>query len=127
MEDREGTVWVGVPGTGVDKFRRKPLPFHRYVVEPGSPVEPFITIDTSVYVDSQENVWVGSPIGLSRIDGQTGEYTVFQHSGSGPANLSNVFVTSMVEDRSGYSVVRNLWRRIESVRSAHAEVHCLPA
>ena len=102
MEDREGTVWVGVAGTGVDRFRRKPLPFKRYVVEPGSQFEPFITIDTSVYVDSQENIWVGSPIGLTRIDGKTGEYSVFQHSGSGPAELSNVFVTSIVEDRSGY-------------------------
>ena len=102
MEDREGTVWVGVAGTGADKFRRKPLPFKRYVVEPGSPFEPLITIDTSVYVDSQENIWVGSPIGLTRIDGKTGEYSFFQHSGSGPANLSNVFVTSIVEDRSGY-------------------------
>ncbi len=101
-EDREGTVWVGVPGIGVDKFRRKPLPFHRYVVTSGSPVEPFITIDTSVYVDGQENIWVGTPIGLTRIDGKSGQYTVFQHSGSAPGNLSNTFVTSMVEDRSGH-------------------------
>jgi ligand-binding sensor domain-containing protein len=102
FEDREGTVWVGVPGTGVDKFQRKPLPFKRYVVQPGSPIEPFITIDTSVYVDSQENIWVGSPIGLTRIDGKSGEYSVFRRSGPPPANLSNVFVTSIVEDRSGY-------------------------
>jgi PAS domain S-box-containing protein len=101
LEDREGTVWVGVPGTGVDKFRRKPLPFQRYVVGPGTPFEPFITIDTSVYVDSQENIWVGSPIGLTRIDNKSGEYSVFRHAGPPPADLSNVFVTSIVEDRSG--------------------------
>ena len=102
MEDREGTVWLGVAGTGVDKFRRKPLPFKRYVVEPGSLFEPFITIDTSVYVDSHENIWVGSPIGLTRIDGKSGEYSLFRQTGPGPARLSNSFVTSMVEDRSGY-------------------------
>jgi signal transduction histidine kinase/ligand-binding sensor domain-containing protein len=99
-EDREGTVWLGVAGTGVDKFRRKPLPFKRYVVQPGSLFEPFITIDTSVYVDSQENIWVGSPIGLTRIDGKSGKYSLFRQ-GPGPVNLSNSFVTSMVEDRSG--------------------------
>jgi len=101
-EDREGTVWLGVAGTGVDKFRRKPLPFKRYIVEPGSLFEPFITIDTSVYVDSHENIWVGSPIGLTRIDGKSGEYSLFRQTGLGPASLSNSFVASMVEDRSGY-------------------------
>ena len=102
MEDREGTVWLGVAGTGVDKFRRKPLPFKRYIVEPGSLFEPFITIDTSVSVDSHENIWVGSPIGLTRIDGKSGEYSLFRQGGPGPASLSNSFVASMVEDRSGY-------------------------
>ncbi len=102
MEDHEGTVWVGVAGTGADKFRRKPLPFKRYVVEPGSLFEPFITIDTSVYVDNHENIWVGSPIGLTRIDGKTGEYSLFRQGVPGPASLSNSFVTSMIEDRSGY-------------------------
>lgn len=102
FEDREGTMWVGVPGTGVDKFQRKPLPFKRYVVEPGSFIEPYMTIDTSVYVDSQDNIWVGSPIGLTRIDGKTGAYSLFRRSGPPPENLSNVFVTSIVEDRSGY-------------------------
>jgi len=102
MEDREGTVWLGVAGTGVDKFRRKQLPFKRYIVEPGSLFEPFITIDTSVYVDSHENIWVGSPIGLTRIDGKSGEYSLFRQTGPSPASLSNSFVASMVEDRSGY-------------------------
>jgi PAS domain S-box-containing protein len=102
LEDREGVVWVGVAGGGVNRFRRKPLPFRRWVVEPGGPLEPFITLATSVFVDNQENVWVGSPIGLLRIDGKSGAYTLFNHSGPAPANLSNVFVISMVEDRSGY-------------------------
>ena len=102
IEDREGTVWVGVAGTGVDKFQRKPLPFKRYVVEPGSPFEPFITIDTSVYVDSQENIWVGSPIGLTRIDGKSGEYSLFRRGGLPRRASPTSFVTSMVEDRSGY-------------------------
>ncbi len=102
MEDREGTIWLGVAGTGVNKFRRKPLPFKRYIIEPGSLFEPFITINTSVYVDSHENIWAGSPIGLTRIDGKSGEFSLFRQGGRGPARLSNAFVISMVEDRSGY-------------------------
>ena len=55
-----------------------------------------------MFVDSHENIWVGSPIGLTRIDGKSGEYSLFRQGGPGPASLSNSFVASMVEDRAGY-------------------------
>jgi signal transduction histidine kinase/streptogramin lyase len=54
----------------------------------------------AVYADSHENIWVGSPLGLTRIDGTSGEYSFFRRPGSDPSNLSNT--TSIVEDRSGY-------------------------
>ena len=41
-------------------------------------------------------------LGLTRIDGKSGEYSFFRKAGPGPANLSNTFVISIVEDRSGY-------------------------
>ncbi|MBC8165914.1 MAG: PAS domain-containing protein [Bryobacteraceae bacterium] len=57
---------------------------------------------TSVYADSKENLWVGSSVGLTRIDGKSGKYSFFGKAGPAPANLSNVFVISIAEDRSGY-------------------------
>ena len=56
----------------------------------------------AVYVDSQENIWVGSALGLTRIDGKSGQYSFFQNAGSGSANLSNPFVISLAEDRAGF-------------------------
>jgi PAS domain S-box-containing protein len=102
FEDREGSIWVGTATTGVDRFQRKPLPFKRYRNEPGNPQSLLRTSVTSVYADSQENIWVGSSLGLTRIDGKSGEYSFFRKAASGPANLSNPFVTSIVEDRSGF-------------------------
>ena len=45
---------------------------------------------------------MGSALGLTRIDGKSGEYSFFRKAGPAPANLSNTFVISIVEDRSGY-------------------------
>ena len=102
FEDREGSIWVGTATTGVDRFQRKPLPFKRYRHEPDNPQSLLRTSVTSVYADSQENIWVGSALGLTRIDGKSGEYSFFRKAGPAPANLSNTFVISIVEDRSGY-------------------------
>jgi hypothetical protein len=116
FEDREGSIWVGTATTGVDRFQRKPLPFKRYRNEPGNPQSLLRTSVTSVYADSQENIWVGSALGLTRIDGKSGEYSFFRKAGSAPKSLSNTFVISIVEDRSGF-----LW-----VGTCHARLLARP-
>ena len=100
FEDREGSIWVGMGTTGLNHFQRKPLPFKRYRHEPDNPRSLLRTFVTAVYADSQENIWVGSTLGLTRIDGKSGEYSFFKKAGPGPANLSDTI--SIIEDRSGY-------------------------
>ena len=77
FEDREGNIWVGTATTGVNRFQRKPLPFKRYRHEADNPQSLLRTSVTSVYADSQENIWVGSALGVTRIDGKTGKYSFF--------------------------------------------------
>ena len=87
FEDREGNIWVGTATTGLDRFQRKPLPFTRYRHELGNPQSLLRTSVTAVYADSQENIWVGSTIGLTRIDGKNGKYSFFRKAGPSPATL----------------------------------------
>ena len=102
FEDREGNIWVGSGTGGVNRFQRKPLPFRRYRHDTDNPQSLLRTAVSSVYADSQDNIWVGSSIGLTRIDGKSGEYSFFRKAGPAPANLSNTFVISITEDRFGY-------------------------
>ena len=102
FEDREGNIWVGA-GTGeLNQFRRKPLPFSRYRHEADNPQSLLRTSVSSVYADSHDSIWVGDVTGLTRIDGRSGNYSFFRKAGPAPANLSNTFVISIVEDHSGY-------------------------
>jgi PAS domain S-box-containing protein len=100
FEGREGNIWVGMGTTGLNRFERKPLPFKRYRHEPDNPQSLLETFVMAVYADRQENIWVGSPLGVTRIDGKSGEYSFFKEPGTDPANLSST--TSIVEDRTGY-------------------------
>ena len=102
FEDREGNMWVGAGTGGLNHFRRKPLPFTRHRHEADNPRSLLRTAVSSVYADSQDNVWVGNALGVTRIDSKTGEYSFFEKAGPAPANLSNTFVISIVEDHSGY-------------------------
>ena len=102
FEDREGNIWVGSGPGRLNRFRRKPLPFTRYPYEADNPQSLLIPAISSVYVDSQDNIWVGHVVGVTRIDGKSGNYSFFRTAGSAPANLSNTFVTAIVEDHSGY-------------------------
>jgi ligand-binding sensor domain-containing protein len=115
FEDREGNIWVGSGVGGANRFQRQPLPFRRYRHDPDNPQSMLRTATSSVYADSQDNVWIGSSSGLTRIDGKTGQYSFFRTAGRGAASLSNTFVVSIVEDRSGLLVVRHVWRRLEPV------------
>ena len=100
LEDREGSIWVGMGTTGLHHFVRRPLPFKRYRHEPDNPQSLVQTSVTAVYADRQENIWVGSPIGLTRIDGKSGEYSWFTNREPDSVNLSNT--TAIVEDRAGF-------------------------
>jgi signal transduction histidine kinase/ligand-binding sensor domain-containing protein len=102
FEDGEGNIWVGAGTGGLNHFRRKPLPFRRYRHEADNPQSLLRTAVSSVYADSQDNIWVGNALGLTRIDSKSGTYSFFQKAGPAPANLSNTFVISIVEDHSGY-------------------------
>ena len=124
FEDQEGNIWVGTATTGVNRFQRKPLPFKRYRHEPGNPQSLLRTSVTSVYADSQENIWVGSGLGVTRIDGKTGKYSFFRNAGSAPANLP----ASDLNRRGSFRprVVRHVWR-VVPLRSADWEVRRFPA
>jgi ligand-binding sensor domain-containing protein len=102
FEDREGNIWVGAGTGGLNHSRRKPLPFSRYRHEADNPQSLLRTAISSVYADSQDNIWVGHALGLTRIDSKSGNYSFFRKAGPAPANLSNTFVISIVEDHSGY-------------------------
>ena len=96
FEDREGAIWVGTRGDGVDRFSRKPLLFGRYAHEPGNPNSIDKDVVIAAFEDSHGSLWLAGSRKLVELDRQTGK---FNHS---IPHLPGEMVYSIVEDRSGF-------------------------
>ena len=103
FEDREGSVWVGTHGDGIDRFTRKPLPFRRYVHEPGNPNSLDKDSVTSVFKDREGVLWIGGIRSLVRVDPDTGKFEFFRTHGTARLGglATSMHVTSMADDPSG--------------------------
>ena len=60
LEDREGGIWVGTNGGGVNRFPSEPPPFTVYRNEPGNPNSLDEDNALSVFEDSQGMLWIGT-------------------------------------------------------------------
>ena len=99
--DREGNMWVGTNDAGVDRFPTHPLLFKRYRHEPGNPNSLDTDYTTTVFEDSRDILWVGSRRTLGALNRKTGRMTFYGKTGR-PGDLSDPWVHSVAEDRSGY-------------------------
>ncbi len=86
--DSQGNVWIGMDGGGVDKFDPVTETFKHYNQHLIS------NWVTDVMVDSNDNVWVGTETGLTKINPKND--TFINYSG-----LSNGFINTSYEDSNG--------------------------
>jgi signal transduction histidine kinase/ligand-binding sensor domain-containing protein/CheY-like chemotaxis protein len=99
-QDREGGIWVGTDGGGVNRFSGKPSPFTIYRKESGNPNSLDQSFALSVFEDSRGILWIGTGQ-LNRLDRKTGKYTFYRHAPDDPGSISNGTVYSIAEDRAG--------------------------
>ena len=64
---------------GVSRFLKKPLPFVNYQHEPGNPHSLHDNTIRSVQGDSKGFLWIGTKLGLNRLDRRTGQVTLYLH------------------------------------------------
>lgn len=101
-EDRQGTLWVGTDGGGLNRFDRKSQTFTHYRHQPGQVGS--LSNDTALYAileDRKGSLWVGTYNGLNRMDPRTGRFTHYRHHPKDTTSLSHGSISSLVEDRSG--------------------------
>ncbi|MEX2401222.1 MAG: two-component regulator propeller domain-containing protein [Rhodothermales bacterium] len=99
--DREGTLWVGTHGGGLDRFHPASETFTHFAHEPANPTS--LSGDTvTVMLESRDGTfWVGTHQGLNRMDREAGTFTRFRHDPGDPLSLSNDQVRALYEDREG--------------------------
>lgn len=92
LEDKKGSLWFGMDGTGLSKYDGKS--FTNYSLNEGLTGN---TI-TALFEDHQRNIWIGTGDGISMYDGV--HFTQFTEK----EGLSNKMISVIQEDKKG-----NLW------------------
>jgi signal transduction histidine kinase/ligand-binding sensor domain-containing protein len=99
--DRQGTIWVGTSGGGLDQFDPATGSFTHYRHDPTNSQSISDDHITALVEDRYGNFWVGTHGGLNRMDRRTGRFTAYKHDPANPNSLSNNEVRVVYEDRQG--------------------------
>jgi len=92
-EDREGNIWVGTGGGGVNRFPETPSGFIAYHKKAGDKNSLDQNFVLSAFEDSHRELWIGNDGVLNRVVQETGQFRFYRHN--------DATVLSTVEDPTG--------------------------
>jgi signal transduction histidine kinase/ligand-binding sensor domain-containing protein len=114
IQDREGFLWIGTWGGGLDRLDLQTedgqaARFTHYRHAPDNPASLSNNFVWVVVEDEMGNLWVGTNAGLNKLDRESeaegqARFVRFQHDPNDPSSLSDDTIRSVYEDQAG-----NLW------------------
>jgi len=101
-EDRDGTLWIGTDGGGLDRWEPSTGSFRHLRHDPSDPKTLGSDRVRAIQETRDRALWVGTDGGgLSRLDRAERTFTRFRANPGNPNSLSGDRVRSLVEDRNG--------------------------
>lgn len=105
LEEKNGIIWAGTLGGGLNKFNSKTGKFKRYVFDPNNSKSISSDIVFKVYRDSKRRIWISTlGGGLNLFDPVNETFTRFVHSKQDTNSISSNMVSALYEDKS-----HNFW------------------
>ena len=101
IEDRDGFLWVGTTGGGLNRFDPATGSFAHFRHDPGNPESLSSDNVRAVFQDREGFIWVGTEQGLDRLDPQTGSVTRYQPDPDRPETISGRIIISIFQDSAG--------------------------
>lgn len=98
---REGTLWVGSRGSGVNRFNARQQQFDRFQNDPADPHSLPNDSPRMFFEDSRGVLWIATEGGLSRFEPRSGTFVNYRHDDGDPNSLASNAVRSIAEDASG--------------------------
>ena len=108
FQSKDGVVWVGTTDdtghTRLSALNRETGAIRNYEHNPSNPASLDRGTNVAILEDHLGNMWVGTSLGLDRLDRSTGRFTHFRSdpdNPNAPGSLPPFSVLSIFEDRSG--------------------------
>src|SRR5665213_3353105 len=99
--DKNGNIWIGFYGMGLDKFDPTNKKFTHYQHNDKDPESLSNDYVAALLVDHFGNVWVGDYGGVDLLNQKTGKFTHYRHKKNDPTSLSCDTVRVLYEDKAG--------------------------
>ena len=106
VQDKYGFLWFAT-GDGLVKYDG-----YRFTVFKNNPENPDLLLSNYVpivYIDRQDVIWLGTPLGLSRFNREQESFTHYTHDPDNPTSLGAASVFQIFEDHEGMLWVSH-WR-----------------
>ncbi|MBD3225270.1 MAG: GAF domain-containing protein [Caldithrix sp.] len=102
VQDEDGFIWIATSGGGINSYNPSTEKFHYYIhnsTEPKSISSDRVTV---CFVDSKNNLWVGTDKGLNRFDREKKQFIRYRHNPSNPSSISGDIIKTIYEDHQGF-------------------------
>lgn len=101
-EERNGTLWLGTEGGGLERFDPKSGKFSHHRANAEDPYSLSSDDIRTLYEDQAGMLWIGTfGGGLHKFDRQTGQFIRYLPDPGNPNSLSHEEIRAIYEDRSG--------------------------
>lgn len=103
-EDRNGVVWVGLWGGGLNALKRVNGNYRHiahYLHDPNDPFSLPANVSSPIIEDRHGVLWIGSPDGLTAFDKGRKRFTTYRHDKNDSLSLAGNSINELYEDRAG--------------------------
>jgi len=108
-EDKEGNIWIGTAGGGLNVFNPNDESFKSYLYDPFDQKTLSNNDVYAIYEDKDSVLWIGTyGGGLNRFNKESNTFTRFQHNENVIGSISGNLIRAITEDKNG-----NLWIGID--------------
>jgi signal transduction histidine kinase/ligand-binding sensor domain-containing protein len=102
QEDRDGTLWIGTPYSGILKLDRDRKRFVRYRNNPADPESIGGDQVLALAADREGNIWAGTnDAGVDRFAGRLPPFKRYRHEPGNPNSLDTNYTSAVYEDSHG--------------------------